>query len=68
MRNETRKLFNGYLGNQAKLNGVDDAATQFNVQPSVQQKLETKLQESSAFLSKINIIGVDELKERKKLD
>lgn len=65
MRNETRKLFNGYLGNQAKLNGVDDATTQFNVQPSVQQKLETKLQESSAFLSKINIIGVDELKGEK---
>lgn len=65
MRNETRKLFNGYLGTQAKLNGVDNAATQFNVQPSVQQTLETKLQESSAFLSKINIIGVDELKGEK---
>lgn len=65
MRNETRKLFNGYLGTQAKLNGVDNAATQFNVQPSVQQTLETKLQESSAFLSKINIIGVEELKGEK---
>lgn len=65
MRNETRKLFNGYLGTQAKLNGVDTATTQFNVQPSVQQTLETKLQESSAFLSKINIIGVDELKGEK---
>lgn len=65
MRNDTRKLFNGYLGTQAKLNGVDNAATQFNVQPSVQQKLETKLQESSAFLGKINIIGVDELKGEK---
>lgn len=65
MRNETRKLFNGYLGTQAKLNGVDDATSQFNVQPSVQQKLETKLQESSAFLSKINIIGVEELKGEK---
>ena len=65
MRNETRKLFNGYLGTQAKLNGVDATTTQFNVQPSVQQKLETKLQESSAFLSKINIIGVDELKGEK---
>lgn len=65
MRNATRKLFNGYLGTQAKLNGVDSATTQFNVQPSVQQKLETKLQESSAFLSKINIIGVEELKGEK---
>ncbi len=31
----------------------------------MQQKLETKLQESSVFLSKINIIGVDELKGEK---
>lgn len=65
MRNETRKLFNGYLANQAKLNAIADAVSQFNVQPSVQQKLETKLQESSAFLGKINIIGVDELKGEK---
>lgn len=65
MRNETRKLFNGYLANQAKLNGIAEAVSQFTVQPSVQQKLETKLQESSAFLGKINIIGVDELKGEK---
>lgn len=65
MRNATRKLFKGYLSNQAKLNGVDDASTQFNVQPSVQQTLEAKIQESSAFLSKINIVIVEELKGEK---
>lgn len=65
MRNDTRKLFNGYLVTQAKINGVDDATKQFNVQASVQQKLETKLQESSAFLGKINIVGVEDLKGEK---
>ena len=65
MRNDTRKQYTGYLETQAKLNAIASATTQFNVQPSVQQKLETKLQESSVFLSKINIIGVDELKGEK---
>lgn len=65
MRNDTRKQYTGYLETQAKLNAIASATTQFNVQPSIQQKLETKLQESSAFLSKINIIGVDELKGEK---
>ena len=60
MRNDTRKLFTGYLGQVAKLNGVESAGATFNVDPSVQQKLETKIQESSEFLGKINIIGVDE--------
>lgn len=65
MRNETRQLFNGYLAHQAKLNGIADAISQFNVQPSVQQKLESKQQESSTFLGKINIVGVEELKGEK---
>lgn len=65
MRNQTRVLFNDYLGTIAKLNGVASAVAQFTVEQSVQQKLETKLQESSAFLKKINIIGVDDLKGEK---
>lgn len=65
MRNETRVLYNAYLANIAKLNAVASAIAQFNVTPAIQQKLETKLQESSAFLGKINIIGVDELKGEK---
>ena len=60
MRNDTRKLFTGYLSQVAKLNGVESANATFNVDPSIQQKLETKIQESSEFLGKINIIGVDE--------
>lgn len=65
MRNETRQLFNGYMGQQAQLNGVANAATKFNVSPTVQQKLESKLQESSEFLSRINVVGVPELKGEK---
>lgn len=60
MRNDTRKLYTGYLGQVAKLNGVDSAGATFNVDPTIQQRLETKIQESSEFLTKINIIGVDE--------
>lgn len=62
MRNETRHLFNAYLERQAQLNSVPDATAKFTVVPSVQQTLETKIQESSEFLRSINIMGVDELK------
>jgi P2 family phage major capsid protein len=62
MRNETRKAFNGYLGQIAALNGlaVSDVSNKFSVTPTAQQKLEVKLQQSSAFLGRINIIGVTE--------
>lgn len=60
MRNDTRLLFNGYLEQLAHLSGVPSAAVKFTVAPSVQQTLEAKIQESSAFLSRINITGVDE--------
>lgn len=61
MRNETRELFNTYLGNIAELNGVSDASQSFSVDPSIAQVIETKMQESSDFLSKINIYPVTEL-------
>jgi len=60
MRNDTRKLFNEYLHQVATLNGVDDATKTFNVTPSVQQTMETKLQESSEFLKRVNMVGVTE--------
>jgi len=60
MRNETRIAYNGYLAQVAKLNGVDSAAVKFNVEPSVQQNLETAIQESTALLGRINVIGVME--------
>lgn len=60
MQNETRKLYAALLDQIAKLNGVPSAEHKFNVAPSVQQKLETRQQESSDFLKRINIIGVRE--------
>ncbi|REE92650.1 phage major capsid protein, P2 family [Cupriavidus plantarum] len=60
MRNETRRKFTAYEAKIAELNGVDRVDRKFSVQPSVQQKLENKVQESSEFLTKINVYGVAE--------
>lgn len=60
MRNETRLAYNGYLAHVAKMNGVDSAAVKFNVEPSIQQKLENAIQEATSLLGRINIIGVTE--------
>ncbi|GHE20102.1 phage major capsid protein, P2 family [Halomonas urumqiensis] len=65
MRNDTRKNFNALRDRIAQLSGVDSAAEQFNVEPSVQQTLESRIQESSEFLGRINVVGVDELKGQK---
>ena len=60
MRNETRLLFTAYVSQIALLNSVADATVKFSVAPVVEQKLEEKIQESSEFLSQINIVGVPE--------
>lgn len=65
MRNDTRQAFNNFAERVAKLSGVPSAGESFSVEPSVQQTLENHIQESSEFLSSVNIIGVDELKGEK---
>ena len=60
MRNPTRLIFNQYMHQIATLNGVTDITKSFSVQPSVQQTIETRMQEGSEFLTKINIVGVEE--------
>ena len=65
MRNDTRLKFNAYMSQLAVLNNVDDVTKKFTVEPSVQQTLETKVQESSAFLGMVNVIGVTEQKGEK---
>ncbi len=65
MRNDTRVAYNRLTQRIAQLSGVGDATKTFAVEPSVQQTLETKIQESSEFLGRINIVGVDELKGEK---
>lgn len=60
MRNDTRRKYAAYEVKIAEINGVDRVDRKFSVLPSVQQKLESKVQESSEFLTRINIFGVTE--------
>jgi len=57
----TREAFEAYCLQMRQVYGVGDLSKKFTVTPSTQQTLETKIQESSAFLSQINIYGVPEL-------
>ncbi|MCJ2189156.1 phage major capsid protein, P2 family [Novosphingobium beihaiensis] len=64
MKNETRAKFAAMIGQIASLNGIDPAvaaSAKFTVEPSVQQKLEQRMQDTSEFLSRINIEPVDEM-------
>lgn len=60
MRNLTRAKYNKVMTELAKLNNVEDVSKKFTVEPSVQQKLEDRIQESSEFLKKINFHLVPE--------
>lgn len=62
MLNNTRAAYHGLIEQIAKLNNVsvDAVTSKFSVDPSVQQRLEDKIQESADFLKRINIFGVDE--------
>lgn len=60
MQNETRKKFDAYISQLGTLNGIPDAGKKFTVTPSVQQTLETKMQESAQFLGLVNVFGVNE--------
>lgn len=60
LSNASRRVFSGYLDHIARLNGVASAEKQFAVDPSIQQKLESAIQESSGFLASVNSYGVDQ--------
>lgn len=60
MRNETRVKFKQFTQKICELNNVDSASEKFTVSPEVEQTLETRVQESSAFLTMINVVGVPE--------
>ncbi|OAV00210.1 MULTISPECIES: phage major capsid protein, P2 family [Moraxella] len=62
MQNTTREIFNAAMSQLAAINKVATVSQQFTVEPSVQQTLETKIQQSSEFLSKINIYLVRDMK------
>ncbi|MBQ4781292.1 phage major capsid protein, P2 family [Pectobacterium carotovorum] len=63
MRKETRFKFNAYLTQLASINGVEveTLSKKFSVEPSVTQSLMEVVQESSDFLTRINIVPVAEL-------
>ena len=67
MKNESRLKFNLYVTQIATLNNVDAANVDkhFTIAPSVQQTLETQIQESSEFLKKINMPTVAEMEGEK---
>ncbi|AZN35540.1 phage major capsid protein, P2 family [Iodobacter ciconiae] len=60
MRNDTRLVYAKFEKQIAMLNHVGDISKTFSVDPSVQQKLEERVQLSSLFLSKVNMPGVTE--------
>lgn len=65
MKQVSRQKYNDYIGHVAKLNAVASAVEKFTVTPSVQQTLEKRLQESSDFLTRINVVPVDEMEGQK---
>lgn len=62
MKKETRFKYNAYLTQVAKLNDVaiDDVTSRFTATPSVAQTLEDLIQQSSAFLTMVNVVPVAE--------
>lgn len=60
MTPEAREKLAAYTAEIGKINGVKDVAQTFAVTPSVAQSLELRVQESSHFLSLINIVQVSE--------
>lgn len=60
MRNNTKKLFTGYVDRIAQLNNVaaEDVKEGFSVEPTAEQKLVDKITLSSDFLQHINVISV----------
>lgn len=65
MKDVTRKKYEQFKVDQAALNNTDSVAVKFTVEPSVQQRLEDKMSESSPLFSRINVVPVDELKGEK---
>lgn len=61
MNKLTREMLLAFTSQIALLNGIEDAKSQFTVEPTIQQALFDVVQESSEFLSRINIVPVDEL-------
>lgn len=66
MNKFTKQKFNAYVAGVAQDNGEDVAFVanggQFTVEPTIQQKLENAVLESSDFLKRINVVMVQDMK------
>ncbi|EPH7220481.1 phage major capsid protein, P2 family [Serratia marcescens] len=62
MKKQTRFAFNAYLSQLARIYSVEIAelSSKFSVEPSVAQTLEDTIQQSTAFLTLVNVIAVSE--------
>lgn len=65
MQTNTRLAFNAYVSQIAKLNGLDVSFSavpgelkSFNVSPVIEQRLQAKLQTTSDFLGRVNVVPV----------
>lgn len=60
MRNTTRDLFDKYIQRQAELNHISAAhiTKAYSIDPSVEQKLEDKIQQSSEMLKKLTFTAL----------
>ena len=60
LKPETAQQIDAYIAEVKKINGASGTERAFTVNPTVAQNLELQTQQSSHFLSTINIVRVDE--------
>lgn len=68
MEEFTQQRFDEYTARLAELNGLSHQAVttrKFTIDPAIQQTLVTRMQASSAFLGRINVVPVAQLKGQK---
>ena len=67
MSDITRNKLGCYMAQQASLNNIPVSAlvSRFTVEPSVQQRFENAVKESTEFTKKINVFGVTDQKGEK---
>ena len=61
MKNNTRLLFNAMCAGIARNYGVPNVQQKFAATPELEQRLQDKIVELDEFLSKINVISVEQI-------
>jgi len=60
MDRTTRIAFNTYCAQLAQLNGVASVTESFAVDPTIEQTLENRIQQTAEFLGRVNVVGVSQ--------